>query len=114
VIVRCNVGCKLNDGTTECKLEVSTNKAVCMECGEDIVDISDFAKQSMKINGDIIDNVNKRSFVFKCETHDLMTKVYYNNSRLKGKDCPDGEDCLINITESMKAAVMEYGNDRDS
>ena len=34
---------------------------MCMECGEEVVGVSSFAKQSMKISKDIIDN-KKRGF----------------------------------------------------
>ena len=95
---------------TECKLDLKRNCAVCTECGEDIDHVSSFAKQSMRLNKDVIE-AKKRAFSFKCETCDEMVQVCYENSRLVGKDCPkDKGSCLINITESMKNAVKEFGD----
>ena len=114
MLVRCNPKCKLNDGMTECKLDKDTDKAMCMECGDEILSVSSFAKTSMKINGDIIKKDSRAAFVFKCETHNKMVKVVYNNHRLEGLDCAHEEgDCLINITESMKNAIIHYGDENE-
>ena len=111
MLVNCNPKCKLNDGKTECKLDVKTNKAMCMECGEEVVGVSAFAKQSMKISKDIIDN-KKRAFSFKCETCDEMIQACYKDSRLVGKECKNNfNGCLINITNSMKNVIKNMGED---
>lgn len=112
MLVRCNPKCKINDGMTECKLDESTNKAICMECGDEILSVSSFAKTSMKLNKDVIRKDSRAAFVFKCETHDKMVKVVYNNHRLQGLECKGEEgDCLINITDNMKSAIMQYGDE---
>lgn len=110
MLVRCNPKCKLNDGMTECKLNVETNQAMCLECGDEIA-VSEFAKKSMKSNDDVIKNVNKRAFMFKCETCDTMVHTMYKNSKLCGTKCEKPDKCIINITESMKAAVKQFGEE---
>ena len=110
MLVNCNPKCKFNDGKTECKLDLKTNKAMCMECGVEIVGVSSFAKQSMKISKDIVDN-KKRAFSFNCETCDEMVVACYKKSRLVGKDCKNnGNGCLINITKSMKNVIKNIGD----
>ena len=109
MLVRCNQGCKLNGGMTECKLKMKTNEAICMECGDEVSHVSDFAKMSMKINKDIIKDNTKGSFVFKCKTCDENVSVTSKNSKLCGSECPTPSKCLINTTESMKNAIQHYG-----
>ena len=108
MLVFCDKECK---STSDASLDVDNNIVICNVCGGELEYITEFAKLSMKINGDIIKSKNRKAFVFMCKTHNKMTEVYYKDSRLKGRDCPDdGRMCLIDITESMKIAVKEFGS----
>ena len=91
-------------------LDLDTNEAVCKSCGEVVTNVTHFTKLSMKLNKDIIKTNKKGAFVFRCKVHDQMTEVHYVKSRLKGKSCPEDEDCLIDVTESMKNAIKHYGD----
>ena len=108
MLVFCNKICK---ETTDASLDVDEDVVVCNQCGESLEHITKFAKLSMKLNGDVKESKNRKAFVFKCKTHGKMTEVFYKNSRLKGRSCPNNKEaCLIDITESMKIAVKEYGS----
>jgi len=51
MITECKCG-----NPVEAKLDVSTNQIICQECGEEIENMSDFAKAQMKSNGDVVRN----------------------------------------------------------
>lgn len=53
--------------TRDHKLKVETNDAVCMDCGESNVQISDFMKNAMKASGDVYRTAKTRkAFMYKC------------------------------------------------
>ena len=112
MLVRCNPKCKLNDGMTECKLNVETNQAICMECGDEVTSVSKFAKLSMKMNKDVIKDKKKRAFTFQCNTCDKSVCVTSKNSKLCGVECETPEKCLINTTESMKLAIINLSEQK--
>ena len=107
MLVYCDKSCRQ---MKDASLNVDTNEVICNYCEESIENVTKFIKLSMKANGDVLESKNRKAFVFKCENHNVMTEVFFDNSRLKGKECSgkDG-DCLINITEAMKVAVKEFG-----
>ena len=70
MIVRCNPGCRLNDGMTSASLDVDSNQAICDECGIEIENVSSYSKLSMKKNGDVLRSKNRKAFVFPCQTCD--------------------------------------------
>lgn len=108
MLVFCNKVCK---EIVDASLDVDEDVAICNQCEEILDSVTKFARLSMKANGDVRQSKNRKAFVFMCKTHGKMTEVFYKNSRLKGKNCPDdGRDCLIDITESMKVAVKEFGS----
>jgi len=102
--------CRINSSTTEGKLDLETNQVICQECGSELKGISKFTKTSMKLTKDVVKK-ERRAFSFKCESHERITEVFFENSKVMGKDChqEDGE-CKINITKAMKTAVKEYTN----
>ena len=102
--------CRSNSPTTEGKLDLETDEVICQECGLTLEGISKFIKTSMKLTKDVIKK-ERRAFSFKCERHQKITEVFFENSKVMGKDChqEDGE-CQINITKAMKTAIKEYTN----
>jgi hypothetical protein len=106
MILRCNQGCKLSDGTTDGSLNIETNEVVCNTCGNNIQGISEFAKISMKNIGDIKRVNKKKAFVFPCKTCDKNVETEITAGKVIGKGCKDGK-CLINITEFMIKMIQE-------
>jgi|TARA_R110001583_G_scaffold16234_28_gene66385 hypothetical protein len=105
MLVYCDSKCKT---TVNASLDVSSNEAICNQCGEEIVNVSQYLKISMKTNGDILRRNKKKAFVFYCESHDNHVETTYINSVLVGKSCPrDSSPCRINITNHMKRAIEE-------
>jgi len=105
MLVNCNRGCKLSDGTTDGSLDIETNNVICNKCGENIVGISEFAKISMKNMGDIKKINKKKAFVFNCKTCKKDVETEISAGRVSGKGCK--ESCLINITSFMVKMLEE-------
>ncbi len=106
MILRCNPGCKLSDGTTDGSLDLETNEAVCNTCGENLKGISSFAKISMKNIGDVKKTNKKKAFVFPCKTCNKNVEAEVTAGKVSGKGCSHG-GCLINITEFMVKMIQE-------
>lgn len=105
MLVQCNVKCQT---TVDASLNVDTNEVICGTCGSVLTDVSKYSKLSMKTNGDILRSINKKAFVFYCETHEEHVETTFIQSRLVGKTCPeDGKACRINITKHMIKAMEE-------
>ena len=105
--------CRSYTQTVEGKLNTENNTVVCQDCGQEVKGISKYTKTSMRLNKDTVD-LKKRAFMFKCESHNKMTEVFFKNSKVMGKDChEEGSDCLINISTAMKTAVKEYTNSEE-
>lgn len=111
MILRCNQGCKLSDGTTDGSLDLETNEVVCNSCGENLKGISDFAKISMKNMGDTKRKNKKKAFVFPCKTCNKKVETEVVAGKVSGKGCASG-GCLINITEFM-VKMIEQNQDTD-
>ena len=109
MIVSCNKNCRINNGTTNAKLNIDTDVVVCDVCGDDIENISDFAKNCMKFNNDIIRERSISSFVFKCTECNKDVKTVVCDNIPKGRGC-DGQ-CSINISEEMINAIREFGDE---
>ena len=106
MIVRCNPGCRLNDGMTSVSLDVDSNQAICDECGIEIENVSSYSKLSMKKNGDVLRSKNRKAFVFPCQTCDENVEASIINGVVIGTQCPnDGSGCKIDITQHMVCAI---------
>jgi len=104
MILRCNQGCKLSDGTTDGSLNVETNEVICNTCGDAIKGISDFAKLSMKNTGDIKRINKKKAFVFSCQTCKKSVETEIVAGKVSGKNCAE-KKCSINITDFMVRVI---------
>lgn len=106
MILRCNQGCKLSDGTTDGSLNLETNEVVCNTCGDNIKGISDFAKLSMKNIGDIKRVNKKKAFVFSCKACNKNVETEIVAGKVSGKGCKENK-CSINITDFMVRVIQE-------
>ena len=114
MIVRCNIGCKLSDGTTSASLNVDDNAAICDNCGEEVVNVSSYSKISMKKNGDIIRSKYRKAFMFPCNTCENNVEAVLVAGVVVGKECiNDQKNCKINITEHMVYAMEKTESIRD-
>lgn len=96
----------MSDGQTNGVLNVETNEVMCTECGENISNISEFTKLSMKSIGDIYRPRKKKAFVFKCLTCKDDVEAVMKDGVVVGKGCSQEKGkCQINITEHMVVAL---------
>lgn len=108
MLLHCNAKCHTS---VTGLLDPDTNEVVCGDCGEIISNVSEYAKNSMKISGDVLRSKNRKAFVFNCETCDTHVQAAFDQSKLVGKNCPnERKGCKINVTEHMKKAIEETGN----
>lgn len=113
MIIKCNLKCRESDGFTDGSLDISSNDVVCNNCGEVLSEVSSYAKLSMKTNGDIVRNKNKRAFMFPCNSCERPMEAEVKAGVIIGKDCPnDGVGCKINITEHMASAIAQAGDSK--
>ncbi len=104
MLVQCNRGCKLSDGTTTAVLDKDTGEAHCEKCDDILASISSFGKISLKSLNAFRNTNKKKAFCFKCITCDKMVETEVSLGVVKGKDCKQG-GCKINISDSMKNAI---------
>jgi hypothetical protein len=106
MLLNCNQRCKKSDGTTDGSLDVDRNEVVCNKCGDDLKNVSDFTKQSMKRNKDII-SATKKAFMFDCKNCNKKVETVIVNGVPLGKDCQT-KNCTIMISEIMSGAIEKY------
>ena len=111
MIVRCNLGCKLNT-TTDASLDIRSNEAICNSCGEVIENLSSYAKQAMKINNDVI-TPNKKAFTYKCKGCKQEMQAIEKNGNIVGVGCSCQELCNFDISEYAKRAISLYSVEDD-
>ena len=104
MLVNCNPKCRLNGGTTDASLDVSSNEVICNVCDEKICGISKFTKLSMKNNGDVIKE-KKRAFTFECSSCEKRCEVEVVNHKSVGKNCQTKDKCMFKITSAMKHVI---------
>ncbi len=104
MLVKCNAGCKLGISTTIAKLDIDTDQAICMECGDEVLNISSFCKQNMKNNGDVIRKKKNRPFSFHCATCEITVETMYLDDSIIGVGCDTG-DCSFKIPLPMVEAL---------
>jgi len=103
MLVSCNPRCKKSDGRTDGSLDVERNEVVCKICGDDIVGISSFTKQSMKQNKDVVTQA-KKAFMFDCKNCHKKVETVVMNGVAYGKDCQT-KNCTILISDMMANAM---------
>ena len=118
MLVRCKDRCKLSDGQTDGLLDLETNKVMCNLCGEELSNISDFTKTSMKMNGEVIKSKKKKAFTFKCLTCNDDVEAAMVGGIVVGKACKqDQKGCKLNVTQHMVKALeitSSYNVDEES
>ena len=103
----CNNHCKFRRGTVEASLDLESNAAVCNYCHEELTNINDFAKETMKSLGYILKNNKKSSFLFKCLECNKTVSCSYESEKVCGSDC-ELKKCKFNITEEMISVLKKY------
>ena len=112
MLVNCNPGCRLGITTTISKLDLDTNQAICMECGDEISNISYFCKQNMKNNGDVISKKKNRPFSFQCNTCETTVETIYSGDSIIGVGCSSRE-CSFSIPPPMVQAIKITRNNKE-
>lgn len=113
MLVSSNCSCASFSTTVDASLDLETENVICNQCGDIINGISSFAKNSMKISGDVIKKP-KRAFSFKCISCDKYLQVAFINHKACGKDCQTPGKCMFKITESMRNAIEVCQSDDEN
>ena len=109
MLVNCNLGCRLGISTTIAKLDMDTDQAICMECGDEVYNISSFCKQNMKNSGDVLRKKKSRAFSFECVACETTVETMYSDDGIIGVGCSSG-DCSFNIPSPMVEALKQHRN----
>ena len=110
MLVSCNPKCKKNNGQTDASLDTELNEVICNVCGDNLPNISEFTKLSMKSTGDIIRNNKRKAFVFPCNSCDKNVEATVEAGVVVGRHCPNNKKgCQINISEAMIHVIKEFG-----
>lgn len=110
MLLRCNPGCKLSDGTTEGALDPDTDEVICKKCGDELLQVASFTKRSMKSSGDILKKTAK-AFLFNCTSCKRKVETSVVDGELRGKDCE--KDCKFNVSRFMINSMENVGTDDD-
>ena len=98
MILKCNQGCRKSDGTTDGSLDVDLNQVMCNNCGDALLNVSEYAKLSLKASGDVKRNLLRKAFVFPCGSCKKKVEAMVVEKRLVGKGCFDNTACHISVT----------------
>lgn len=110
MLLRCNPGCKLSDGTTEGSLDPDTEEVICKNCSLELTNVASFTKRSMKSSGDVIKKDGK-AFIFDCKTCKKKVETSVVDGELKGLDCE--KDCQFNVSRFMINSMKSVGTNDD-
>lgn len=109
MLVRCNQNCK-HSVTTDASLDVDTDEAVCNYCGDVLENITSYAKNAMKINGDVIRKAKGKAFFFRCSTCNKDVQAISEDGIIIGAGCTRAGECEFNITSYMERAIELYSS----
>lgn len=110
MLIRCNPRCKLKDGSTTGSLDVDLNEVICDHCGKEMEGISNFAKNMMKSNGDIVRKNKNKPFQFECQTCNKTVETALDeNDELVGMTCEKGGCSFREVTEHTMHAIKAIG-----
>ncbi len=89
---------------TTALLDVDSNEAVCDYCSESIDNISVFAKNSMKSQGEVVKKNKKKPFAYKCLTCGDVKSICLNkNDKIIGEGCK--KDCKFEVNKFVIGAL---------
>lgn len=110
MLFNCKPGCSGKKITTTAKLDLESNEVICDLCGE-ILNISNFTKNSMKQRGEVIKNKKKKASQFDCLTCNKLVSTEVIDGKIIGENCRG--DCKFNISKFMIKAI-EISKVKDS
>ncbi len=99
MIINCNAKCKLKGGTTSGKLDVESNDVICVHCGDSVSNISQFMKNTMKFNGEILRKSSKKPFEYSCLSCKKKVATTIEGDKLVCKTCKTPEACEFNVSK---------------
>lgn len=104
MLLNCNNRCKKSDGMTEGSLDLDTNQVICRKCDEEIVNVSEYTKSSMRRNKDIFMKTKSKAFAFNCSNCNKKVETTVINGVPYGKDC-ETKNCTIQVSQMMVHAM---------
>jgi len=96
MLINCRPGCKNKRVTTNGSLDVDQDEVVCTYCNE-VIPASKFIKMSLKSQGDILRQDNRKSFQFNCLTCKKKVQTVSDGKKLTGFGCQG--NCEFNISK---------------
>jgi hypothetical protein len=109
MLVRCNQNCK-HSVTTDASLDIEADEAVCNYCGEVLENITSYAKNAMKMNGDVIRRAKGKAFNFRCSTCNKDMQAISEDGIIVGVGCSRAGECDFNISAYMERAIELYSS----
>jgi hypothetical protein len=107
MLVNCKPGCIGKKITTNASLDVEQDEAVCTFCRE-VIPVSKFVKMTMKHQGDLIANNNKKSFQFNCLTCKKKVQTKLEGNKPIGLGCSG--NCEFNISKFTLIAMQSVSS----
>ena len=104
MLLSCNSRCKKSDGMTEASLDIEANKVICRKCDEELVNVSEYTKSSMRRNKDVFMKTKSKAFMFNCSNCNKKVETVVVNGVPYGKGC-ETKNCTIQISEMMVHAI---------
>lgn len=96
MLINCRPGCKNKKVTTNGSLDVEQDEVVCTYCN-DVIPASKFIKMSLKNQGDILRQDNRKSFQFNCLTCKKKVQTVSDGNKLTGINCQG--NCEFNVSK---------------
>lgn len=103
MLVNCKPGCVGKKVTTNASLDIDQGEAVCTTCSE-VIPVSRFVKMTMKQQGDVIAQNQKKSFQFSCLSCKKKVQTRLEDSKPVGINCSSGK-CEFNISKFTLIAM---------
>lgn len=106
MLVNCKPGCNGKKASTTASLDVDSNEVICDFCG-DTINISEFAKKSMKHRGDIVRRT-KKAFQFHCIQCNKKVNAEIVGDKVVGIGCSN--NCNINVSKFMVHSMKQLNS----
>jgi len=92
----------------EAKLDVSTDKVICEECGNEIA-VTRFTKKALKDLGQIVRGKEKKPFQALCKNCNANKSLYVSEDKAYCEDCRS----QVHITPAFLQGLKIYLGNKD-
>ena len=89
---------------TEAKLDVERNEVICEDCGNVIVNVTEYTKRTLKSVGQILRSKAKEAFLALCKNCNANKPLYVDGERAFCRAC----DTQVHITPSFLRGLKQH------